>query len=306
MTDIAAPPPPPPPPDWATLQAGWEEFRLRWSNDDFTAKVLSGGFKVAMDVDNPIGGNLFAAAVRELTSHILHTRAPDEAVRRCGWFVQARDTPKVTRPQRAGFIAHGGLFPSYVEGTLKLGRREYIAPLIEAMDALNKATHVRPNTIVAGDVETRGLADDILTALSSLMEAAEACRDAVIYELHKSINTPVLDKLMSETVGALDELSTHTIVEGASVDDIQIVDLGVDRLDLALEGTVYVTLQYGSGSDFRRGDGASMSDSYPFTANLEVAIGETLTLGEPTEVEVDNSSFYGQEPDDDEIEEEVV
>jgi len=111
---------------------------------------------------------------------------------------------------------------------------------------------------------------------------------------------------MSEALGALDELSTHTIVEGVSVDDIQIVDLGVDRLDLALEGTVYVTLQYGSGSDIRRGDGASMSDNYPFTANLEVGIGETLTLGEPTAVEVDNSSFYGQELDDDDIEEEAI
>ncbi|MEJ2815023.1 hypothetical protein [Caulobacter sp. CCG-8] len=302
MTDIAAPPPP----NWATLQSGWDEFRLRWSNDDFTTKVLSGGLKVAMDGDNPIGGNLFAAAVRELSGHILHTRAPDEAVRRCAWFEQARDTRTVTRAQRAGFIAHAGLLPSYVEGTLGLAREEYIDPLIEAMDLLNKATHVRPNTIIAGGAQTHALAGDILTALSGLMEAAEECRDAVIKELHKTINTPVLNKLMSETVGALDELSTHTIVEEASVDDIQIVDLGVDRLDLALEGTVYVTLQYGSGSDFRRGDGASMSDNYPFTANLEVGIGETLTLGEPTEVEVDNSSFYGLEPDDDENEEETV
>jgi len=302
MTDIDAALPL----NWETLQAGWDEFRLRWSSDEFTTKVLSGGLKVAMDGANPIGGNLFAAAVRELSGHILHTRAPDEAVRRCAWFEQARDTRTVTRAQRAGFIAHAGLLPSYVEGTLGLARDEYIAPLIEAMDALNKATHVRPNTVIAGGTQTRVLADDILTALSGLMEAAEDCRDAVIQELHKTINTPILNKLMSEALGALDELSTHTIVEGVSVDDIQIVDLGVDRLDLALEGTVYVTLQYGSGSDIRRGDGASMSDNYPFTANLEVGIGETLTLGEPTAVEVDNSSFYGQELDDDDIEEEAI
>jgi hypothetical protein len=302
MTDIV----PQTPPDWPTLQAGWDEFRLRWSNDDFTTKVLSGGLKVAMDADNPIGGNLFAAAVRELAGHILHTRAPDDAVRQCGWFVQARDTRTVTRAQRASYIAHAGLYPSYVEGTLGLDREEYIDPLIEAMDALNKATHVRPDTIVAGDAEIRVLADDILIALSSLMETVEQCRDAVIQELHKSINTPVLVKLMSETVGALDELSTHTIVEDTSVENIQIVDLGVHRLDLALEGTVYVTLQYGSGSDFRRGDGATMEDHYPFTANLEVSIGETLTFGEPTDLNVDNSSFYGLEPDDDEIEEEAV
>lgn len=53
--------------------------------------------------------------------------------------------------------------------------------------------------------------------------------------------------------------------------------IGPDVVNIRAEGTVYVGLQWGSNSDIRKGDGATMDRSFPVVAHLTSplqAIGE--------------------------------
>ena len=55
-------------------------------------------------------------------------------------------------------------------------------------------------------------------------------------------------------------------------------------------GTVYINMQYGSDGDYRRGDGARLSDSYPFS--FEVVLDGDMEIKEVVSLEADTSSFY--------------
>ncbi|TIP22597.1 MAG: hypothetical protein E5X92_08280 [Mesorhizobium sp.] len=100
------------------------------------AKVLEGAFDVGCG-KNPIRGNLCAAALRELVSHILHAMAPDEKVLKCVWYSKQPDTNGPTRRQRATFIMQGGLSVEFVTNKLHLDHDETCKPLIDAMNALS-------------------------------------------------------------------------------------------------------------------------------------------------------------------------
>ncbi len=100
----------------------------------------------------------------------------------------------------------------------------------------------------------------------------------------------LFDHLLNHTPDALDQLSTHTRVDGLS--DLEISDLRVkgDEMKIRGTGSIDVELNYGSGLDQDSGQGAGLYDSYPFSfaATLEVA-GELVSVDE---LRVDTSSFY--------------
>jgi hypothetical protein len=61
---------------------------------------------------------------------------------------------------------------------------------------------------------------------------------------------------------------------------------------------VYVTLQWRSNSDLRRGDGAELDESFPFYVDMEVPLDDPwdLTVAETT-YGVDTREWY-REPDE--------
>lgn len=278
--------------DWKAVKGLAKGLAARRPGDAFLALVLKGAIRAGRDARNPIRGNLFAAACREALTHLLHVMAPEDEVRACQWFVQAEDTDTVTRAQRADYIARGGLAPKYVEDTLGLSRKEYVRPLNRAIALLNKLTHVKPDTVVDKDKAVLELARDILEAMHALLDAADDCRTAVADALREAVDEQVMDRMISETIAELDELSTHTFVDEIQIEDITVVEIGPAQIHMEVEGTVYVTLQYGSGSDVRNDIGATMDDSYPFEATVIVSSIDPDKFEEVREPRVDNRSFY--------------
>lgn len=71
------------------------------------------------------------------------------------------------------------------------------------------------------------------------------------------------------------------------------------ELTLAVSGYVDVELQWGSGGDLRRGDGATMNESFPltseFTSSVETPDAFELT---PGSLRVDNCSWFDIGEDD--------
>ena len=72
-------------------ERGAEQVK-RLLSDAFSHLVVDAAMRVLRDVDNPIRLNLFAAAVRELVTHVFHDLAPDAEVKACSWYVQDKNT----------------------------------------------------------------------------------------------------------------------------------------------------------------------------------------------------------------------
>lgn len=81
------------------------------------------------------------------------------------------------------------------------------------------------------------------------------------------------------------------MVNEVIADDIRVREIGPEQVKLDVRGTVYVELNYGSKSDFRRGDGASMRDKYPFSVAMTASV-KDLKPEIAGQVRVDNSSFF--------------
>ena len=278
---------------WADIGALRTALVGRFPHDRFLGKVLEGVMRVAHDNANPIRGNLAESGLRELVDHILRRLAPEEEVRRCVWFVQESGTRTVTRRQRAGYIVHAELLETFVEGTLQLDVERSVQPILGAMRALNKGTHVRPETIVHEGREVRAMTRDVLDGLLRLLGAAAASRDKLKQAIEGVMEHAVFERLILHTIGELDELSTHTVVDDHYIDTVQVEDVGATEITYVICGKVEVELQYGSNGDIRRDMGFRQSESYPYRATVSSGAAKPLEIDHrDVDLTVDTSSFF--------------
>ncbi len=89
------------------------------------------------------------------------------------------------------------------------------------------------------------------------------------------------------TLGELDQLSSHTHVDGISQADVTSISVSKNRIHLSGTGIVEVTLEYGGGEPR---DGLTWNTDFPFTFDIE--LNGQLEVEEINELRVDTSSFY--------------
>ncbi|MFL7906086.1 hypothetical protein ACJ41P_33570 [Azospirillum argentinense] len=268
-------------------------LQKRLPNDRFLKTVLTGCFRIGQDKENPLRGNFLASGLRELIGHVLHSLAPDKEVRACVWFVQAKDTPTVTRQQRASYIVRAGLPDNFVSNTIKIDVRKYSKPLIEVMDRLSKATHVRPDTILTKGTKIRQMVQDVLLGIDQLLQAAADSREAINKAVADVMHDAVFEKLISETIQELDELSTHTMVEGHQIEEVSVTNLDSVEISYRVTGEVEVELQYGSNSDVDNDIGFRQDDSYPYVVTVTCAVAKPMEVrADDLNVAIDNRSFF--------------
>jgi hypothetical protein len=235
--------------------------------DNFSRTLLDGAVNVLAS-DNPIRAHLFATAIRELLGHILQTKAPDDAVKAAPWYIGEENRP--TRRQRATFAIQGGM-PNELVDQLGLDASDMQKDLTDAVEKLNKRTHVREGEVLQDPVEIEAFTSQagsaVLEFLSTIDEMRSIVADAVIH----TESNEVFSKFLEETVDDIDILSTHTQVEGVQVDHVEVSQIGVDTIQYRAQGTVYVQLVCGSGSDHEKGDGTIIADSFRSHASYRAA-----------------------------------
>lgn len=278
---------------WEDVETARRDLIELVPRDRFLKKICKGAIKAGRDKTNPIRGNLVASALRELATHVLHSLAPDEEVRRCVWFEQARDTKTVTRGQRARYIVQAGLPDDFVKEKLKVEAGAMAKPLLDAMNKLHKATHVRADTVVHKGSAVREMLYDVLSEIHALLEEAGQARHSIKDAVSTALHNAVFESLILDTIQELDELSTHTRVDGHTIDEIRVRRLDAAEIEYRVTGEVEVELQYGSNSDVANDIGMRSDDSYPYKAKVIAAAGKPLDIdADAIRLTVDTSSFY--------------
>lgn len=255
--------------------------------DVFSRELFSGSLRVAQDQKNPVRMHLFAAGVRELFGHILDTLAPDEEVRKCAWFVQAKDTKTVTRRQRATFATQGGFSDEFVSD-LGVDVADLHKEAIDAIQTLNKATHVRPGTIEKDQKKIDAFVADAVAALEGLLLSFGECRAAVRHALEKSVYETMMTALVTENFETISNLSGRGYEVDLWIDDdnVEVKTILAEKIVVSFSGIAPVTLHYGP-----KNDAAEISHDFPFSMKFEAKIA-TPTHLELVEHFFDDSGWF--------------
>lgn len=246
------------------------------------------------DNNNALRFNNFSYAMRELTRHILHRLAPDISVLKCSWYKNETDKLNgITRKQRAIYAVQGGLEDSYVGNVLGLKVSEIHKNLIRSINKLSKFTHIEPKTFDLPENEVNKLVEETICSVYAFLQLINECKDLIIKGLWEQIDQTVVEEIVSETIQSLDELATHHYIDESYIDSIVIYCIDHEHIQFRAIGTVSCELQYGSNSDFRRGDGVKLSESFPFNCELNSSVKHPSNV-ESIEgsLDVDTDSWY--------------
>ncbi|MCG9655163.1 hypothetical protein [Vibrio vulnificus] len=269
-------------------------------SEGFERDLLEAAF-INLNTPNALRFNNFAYAMRELLRHVLHRLAPKEALEACNWF-EPDSTSKngVTRKHRIKYAIQGGLSDFMMRQKLGIDYvGDVVQELVTQINGMSKFTHIEIDTFDIGDDEVERLAKECLAATTDFISTMHDTHREVCDHLGEAIDMALLSRIFEESVEEIMELSTHQHIDDIYHDSVNVKEIGPKSLTLDVLGQLDCELQYGSSSDMRRGDGATISESFPFKSSLTVFFEAPLgSVTELNEFTVDNREWYGIENDE--------
>ena len=245
--------------------------------DGFEVELLDSAF-INLLTPNPLRLNNFAYALRELTRHLLHRLAPNEELERCNWFKpDSTSSNGITRKQRIKFCIQGGLSDFYVEKKLMIDEIDTVATdLVAIISQLSNYTHIEQATFNTDESEVEQVATECLDSTLAFVNKISELREFVAEKLLDDISDKLMDRINSESVVELMEISTHQFIEDISPETVSVISINSSSLEMKVIGTIDAQLIYGSGSDRRKGDGAEIPVSFPIISDMEVLFKQPL------------------------------
>ena len=166
---------------------------------------------------------------------------------------------------------------------------------------MSKHIHGRETTIITERPAQDEFVEATLSEMNVFLDAMKTCRDAVLSSVAEELDDTVVEALLSETILQVDELATHHWAEEIYVVDTTVHLIDPDTVTFRVIGSISVTLQWGSNSDFRRGDGAQMPKSFPFWCDLVLPIKtpwdiSSAEMGHSVDTSDWYSNRYDEEP----------
>lgn len=236
----------------------------------FERDLYEGAFRNLEDRGNKLRFNNFAYAMRELAGHTLERLAPDSEVMKCIWWKKKSKgvMHQVTRVERAVYATQGGLSNFYIEKRLGLDFAQSHASLRDAVKQLSDYTHIKPAVFGMGDEEIERLALGTTEAVAGLMASIQMCRSAIANRLADAITEVAIQQVLGESLDVVDGLASHYFVEEVYVDSYEVSGITAEAVHFQAKGSIEVTLQWGSNSDVRKGDGLEVDESFGFTCEL--------------------------------------
>lgn len=174
--------------------------------------------------------------------------------------------------QRQRYVIQGGLDDSYVREELKLDIDSLRSQLEAAVKTLNRATHLRAKTVVGDTQGVEALAQQALSALSTLLDAIEHCRLEMMMAVTEAVADEATEEILGETIQAIDQLAAHHSIEEVYVDDVKTTRIDAHFVWYRATGSINAELQWGSNSDLRRGDGATLGHTFRFVCDIPALV----------------------------------
>jgi len=245
----------------------------KYLETDFELNLLKSCHSNLMDVDNSLRFNNYAYSLRELSRHLLSRLAPNEKVLKCKWYKNeiAGKVDRITRNQRIKYAIQGGLSDSFIEDELVLDISETKKKLKDAINLLSKYTHINKDTFNIDKLTVDKHVGEINSAFGELFSDIEFCRNEIISGIESAVDDALIERTVDDVIEDIDELSTHHTIETIDY-DIKVKTISDSEILFDVSGSIDVLQQYGSDGDLRRGDGHEMSNSFPYSVELECPV----------------------------------
>jgi hypothetical protein len=253
--------------------------------DQFCRRALDGAIHALDNTANPLRLNFFSTALRMLYEHTMKKLAPADQVKLSPWFTVQQEGGNPTRGQRIQFAVQGGLMDAFLTDELQIDIGPMRKRLVKAVDNLGKHVHGDEAAIIADPVLQDQEADSVIAALAAFLDTYAECRSAILEPIQERLDDAAVNVLLAETIQAVDELATHHSIEEVYVASTVVQSIGVSDITYRATGTLSVVLQWGSNSDLRRGDGAELDQSFPFSCDIVVP------LEDPWDLDVAEASY---------------
>jgi hypothetical protein len=247
--------------------------------DQFSSWAIDGAQRALADEENPLRLNFFSSAMRILFEHMMDTLAPSDQVIQSSWFKREEgESDKPTRSERILFAIQGGLSDEFVQQELQIDTLPLRSRLLSTIDELSKHIHGRGNTIIRDQSAQDEIASATVAAMGAFLDALRECRAAVLEPIAEALDNAAVDALITDTLSDVDEIASHYSLDEVNVGDAVVHSIGPENIIYRVTGSVAVTLQWGSNSDVRRGDGIELAESFPFYCDIEVPLSEPWGL----------------------------
>lgn len=259
--------------DIATSKASDVRSKLKniFQKDLFDAAIAN-----LLDHRNKLRLNNFAYAARELIRIYLTSVVDDDEVSNCSWFIGDKNG-NPTRAERMHYAIHRGLDAQTVAEKLGTNPQIVISSLIKNIDLLSKYTHISENTFPTDTCDNE-LALTLLENLSDFLNNIIDAGQDIASFLEKEIVKVIEDGFFNEYFDAIAHLSTHYGIEEVYVTDIWVERFDSENLIFAVEGQLGCSLQWGSNSDIRKGNGAIGGVDIQFSATVKSDIEDITKL----------------------------
>ena len=234
--------------------------------------------------------------MRELLKHVLARKAPEDKVVKCVWFrPDANNNGHPTRRQQLKYCMQAGLQDNLLSDEIKDDINELINQYNEHITDLNGYTHISEATYGENPQESYRKLKSVISTFNEAMEIIEQGKSEVLAYVPDRPGEFVEREITSEIPQALDELSSHTFIEEVQLDGFEVDSIDHEFVYITGNSTAYVTLNYGSNSDRKRGDGHLMSDNFPVSFKCKAKANNPKRAFVIREsISVSNSSWYGE------------
>ncbi|MGX9522277.1 pPIWI-associating nuclease domain-containing protein [Vibrio mediterranei] len=263
---------------------------------EFEKRLFESALRNYCSMGNPIRFNNFAFAMRELLKHVLARKAPEEKVKQCVWFKpDVNNNGYPTRRQQLKYCMQAGLQDNLLSDDIKDDINELINQYNEHISELNGYTHISDNTYGEDPRESYKKLKSVVSTFNEAMEIIEQGKSEVLEYIPERLGDFVEQEITSEIPEALDELSSHTFVEEVQLDGFEIDSIDHEFVYITGSSTAYVTLNYGSNSDRKRGDGHSMNEDFPVSFKCKAKVNNPKRAFVIRDsISVSNASWFGE------------
>lgn len=262
--------------------------------DSFSQQVLTGATHALADEQNPLRLVFFATSMRILLEHLQENLAPPDNVLACSWFnPSVSNSGKPSHAQQFKYIIQGGLSTRLVN-RLGIATTSLSTNLSTAFQTLHTHVHAEESTLITERGLQDNFASNLLDEMIDFLDTAQHCRETIATLVEKRLQNATLDTFLTRNIRELDEIATSYVFDHIETDDVSITEINHKTVTYRITGTVFVVLEYGSSSDFRKGDGLAMDENFPFSCTVETPVDTPWNLRNagPVSCTVDNREFY--------------
>ncbi|TEW48296.1 pPIWI-associating nuclease domain-containing protein [Psychromonas algicola] len=258
---------------------------------DFEKTLFIASLRNYCSHGNPLRFHNFAFSMRELVLQVIDRRAPDKDVMSAIWYECDSDQFKVTRRQKLKFCAQGYLADTYLDEDALDELNDSIKKYLKEFNFFNKYTHITEKHFKSCPQKFYTDMKFIIQRSKEVIEELSSLESFVISKVEYRVQDEIFDSVVNNFPDELSILASNVIIDQVSPEKLEIEYLGSDGIIIGVDGTVYVSQEYGKGEDF-----LSMSNDYPFSTTLEVSISDPSDINiDPNNIEIDTSSWFGDD-----------